>query len=106
MLNSNYKFSFFFLSLLFILPQCRKYTLLGIYNPNTRGTDDCREAKDCGPEPRYKYTRAGLPECVVNTMPEPPSETTQDRTQTNDTHPVPGEKLKFLTRAAVEKLRT
>ena len=52
-------------------------------------------------------TRAGLPECAVSKMSGPPPNTTQDRTQTKDTHPIPGQKLKFLspagnrTRAAV-----
>ena len=36
-----------------------------------------------------RYTRAGLPECVVSTMSGPPLETTKDRTKTKDTHPVP-----------------
>ena len=30
-------------------------------------------------------------------MSEPPPEIAQDRTQTKDTHPIPGQKLKFLT---------
>ena len=37
-----------------------------------------------------RYTRAGLPEYVVSTMSGSPPETAQDRTQTNDTHPIPG----------------
>ena len=41
--------------------------------------------------------KGGLPECVVSTMSVPPPKTTQDRTQTKDTHPIPGQKLKFLT---------
>ena len=48
-----------------------------------------------------RYTRVGLPECVV-IMSGPPSKTTQDRTQTKDTHPIPGQKLKFLTPAETE----
>ena len=32
----------------------------------------------------------------------PPPETTQDRTQTKDTHPIPGQKLKFLTPPGIE----
>ena len=36
---------------------------------------------------------AGLPECVVSTMPGPPPKATQDRTQTKDIHPVSGQKL-------------
>ena len=43
------------------------------------------------------YTRAGLPECVVSTMTGPLPKTTQDRIQTKDIHPIPGQKLKFLT---------
>ena len=27
---------------------------------------------------------------------------TQDRTQTNDTHPIPGQKLKYLTKPGIE----
>ena len=44
-----------------------------------------------------RYTRAGLHECVASTMSGPPPKATQDRTQTKDTHPIPGQKLKFLT---------
>ena len=44
-----------------------------------------------------RYTRAGLPECVVGTMSVPLPEAAQDRTQTKDTHPIPGQELKFLT---------
>ena len=36
------------------------------------------------------YTMAGLPECMVRKMSGPPTETTQDRTQIKDTHPIPG----------------
>ena len=32
----------------------------------------------------------GLPECMVSTMSGPPPETAHDRTQTKDTHPIPG----------------
>ena len=49
-----------------------------------------------------RYTRAGLPECVVSTMSGPPPKTTQDRTQTKDTHPIPGQKLKFLIPPGIE----
>ena len=54
-----------------------------------------------GPE-HQTYTRAGLPECVVSTMSGPPPKTMQDRTQTKDTHPIPGQKLKFLTPPGIE----
>ena len=35
-------------------------------------------------------------------MPGPPPKTTQDRTQTQYTHPIPGHKLKFLTPPGIE----
>ena len=54
-----------------------------------------------GPE-HQTYTRAGLPECVVNTMSGPPPETIQDRTQRKDTHPISRQKLKFLTPPGIE----
>ena len=49
-----------------------------------------------------RYIRAGLPECVVSTISGPPPKTTQDRTQTKDTHSIPGQKLKFLTPPGIE----
>ena len=39
---------------------------------------------------------------MVNTMSVSPPETIQDRTQTKDTHPVPGYKLKFLIPPDIE----
>ena len=39
---------------------------------------------------------------MVNTMSGHPPKTTQDRTQTKDTHPIPGQKLKFLTPPGIE----
>ena len=62
-------------------------------SPNARGSDTCRTLDT--------YTKAGLPECVVDTMPGPPPETTEDRTQTM-IHRVPGYKLKFLTPLGIE----
>ena len=44
----------------------------------------------------------GLLEYVVSTMSGPPPETTQDGSQTKDTHPVPENKLKFLTPPEIE----
>ena len=44
-----------------------------------------------------KSTRAVLPESVVSRMAVPPAETTQYRTQTQDTLPVLGKTLKSLT---------
>ena len=49
-----------------------------------------------------RYMRVGLHECVLSTMSWSPPETTQDRTQTKDIQPIPGEKLKFLTPPGIE----
>ena len=49
-----------------------------------------------------RHTRAGLPECVVSTMSGPPPKTAQDRTQTKNTYPIPGQKLKFPTPPGIE----
>ena len=81
---------------LFTLPQSRTYTP-GTYNQNARGSDACRGSNSLWTRTLDRYTRAGLPERVVSTMSGPPLETTQDRTKTKDTHPIPGQKLKFLT---------
>ena len=48
-----------------------------------------------------KYTRAGLPECVVRAMSGPPPEITQDRTQIKD-HTMTQGKNKFLIPPGVE----
>ena len=74
----------------------------GTYNPNARGSDACRGSNSLWTWTIDKYTRAGLPECVVSTMSGPPPKTTQDRTQTKDTPPIPGQKLKFLTPPGIE----
>ena len=55
-----------------------------------------------GPEHWTDTQGRGLPECVVRTMSGPPSETTQDKTQTKDTYPIPEQKLKFLTPPRIE----
>ena len=62
----------------------------GTYNLNTRGSDACRGSSCLWTRTLDRYTRAGLPECVVSTMSRPPPETSQDRTQTKDIHPTPG----------------
>ena len=49
-----------------------------------------------------RYTRAGLPECVVSTMSGPLPGTAHDKTQKKDIHPIPGQKLKFLTPPRIE----
>ena len=72
------------------------------YKPNARGSDACRGSNSLWTRTLDIYTRAGLPECVVSTMSEPPPKTTQDRTQTKDKHPIPGQKLKFLTPTGIE----
>ena len=74
----------------------------GTYKPNARGSDACRGSNSPWIRTLDRYTRAGLPECVVSAMSGPPPKTTQDRTQTKDTHPIPGEKLKILTPPGIE----
>ena len=72
------------------------------YNPNAHGSDACRGSNSLWTATLDRYKRAGLPECAVSTMSGPPPETTQDITQTKDTHPIPGQKLKFLTQLGNE----
>ena len=75
--------SFFLLSL-FTLPQSRTYTHRD-FNPNARGSDACKGSICLWTRTLGRYTRAGLPECVVNTMLGPPPETARDRTQRRHT---------------------
>ena len=56
------------------------------YHPNNCGSDACRGSNSLWTRTLDRYTRAGLPECVVSTMSGPPPETTQDKTKTKDTH--------------------
>ena len=72
----------------------------GKYKPNARESDACRGSNSLWTRTLDRYTRAGLPECVVSTMSGPPPKTTQDRTLTKDTHQ--GQKLKFLTPPGIE----
>ena len=74
----------------------------GTYKRNVRGSDACRGSNSFWTRPLDRYTRAGLPKCVGNTMSGPPPKTTQGRTQTKDTHRIPGQKLKFLTPPGIE----
>ena len=74
----------------------------GTYKPNVRGSDACKGSNSFWTRTLDRYTRAGLSECVVSTMSGPPPKTAQDRTQTKDTHPIPGQKLKFLTPPGIE----
>ena len=80
----------------------RGLTPPGTYKTNAHGSDACRGSNSLWTRTLDIYTRAGLPECGVSTMSGPPPETTQDRTHTKDTHPIPGEKLKFLTPPGIE----
>ena len=75
---------------LFTLPQARTYPSPRTYNPNARGTDACRGSRTLD-----IYTRAGLTE-------RGQPETTQDRTQTKDTYPIPRQIFKFLTPPGIE----
>ena len=69
----------------------------GLNNPKARGSDACRGSNRLWTRTLDKQTRAGFLGCVVSTTSGPPSETTQDRTQTNNARLFPGQKLKFLT---------
>ena len=60
----------------------------GTYNPNARQSDASRGATDW--TRTLDINKGGLHKSVVSRMSGPPPETTQDRTQTKDTHPVPG----------------
>ena len=77
---------------LFTLPQSRTYTP-GMYNPNARGSDACRGNNSLWTRTLDRYMRASLPECVVSTVSGP---------QPKTTHPIPGQKLKFLTHPGIE----
>ena len=95
-------FSFFLLLLVFLPSPNLGLTPPGTNNPNARGSDAFRRNNCLWTRTLDRYTRAGLPECVVSTLSWPPPETTQDRTQTKDMHPNPGQKLKFLTSSGTE----
>ena len=92
----NLKENFFFLFFLFTLPNLG-LTPPGTYKPNARGSDACRGSNSLWTRTLDRYTSSGLPQCVLSTMSGSPPKTTQDRTQTKDTHPIPRQKLKFLT---------
>ena len=74
----------------------------GTYNPNAHGSDACRGSNSLWTRTLDRYTWAGLPECVVSTMSGSPPKTTHIRTQTKVTHPIPGQKLKYLTPSGIE----
>ena len=100
----NFSFCFFYFFFFFAyLPFPNLWlTPPGTYKPNARESDACRGSNSLWTRTLDRYTRASLPECVVSTMSEPPPKTTQDRTQTKDTHPIPGHKLKFQTPPGIE----
>ena len=64
---------------LFTLPKSRTY------KPNSHESDACRGNNSLWIRTLDRYTRAGLPECVVSTMSGPLPQTTQDRTQRTHT---------------------
>ena len=107
LVNLNYRFNLhyecFFPSSSWYLPSPNVgLTPPGTYKPNAPGSDACRGSNSLWTRALDRYTRAGLPECVVSTMSEPPPKTTQDRIQEKDTHPIPGQKLEFLTPPGIE----
>ena len=96
-------FSFFFLLPSSYLPSPNLgLTPPGNYKPNARGSDACRGSNSLWTRTLDRYTRAGLPESVVSAMSGPPPKTTQDRIRTKNTHPIPRQKLKFLTPPGIE----
>ena len=88
----------FFLSFVFLhLPSSNLgLTHPGTYNPNARGSDACKGSNCLWTGTLDRYTRAGLPECVVSTMSGPLPETAQERSQIKDTHtPNPRTEIKI-----------
>ena len=83
-LKSNFFHQVFLLLRLFTLPQCRTYTP-GTYNPNAHGSDTYTRSNRLWTRTLDRYTRAGLPECVVSRMSGPLPKKTQDRTQSTHT---------------------
>ena len=59
------------------------------YNSNARGSDAYRGSNRLWIRTLDRYTRVGLPECVVSTMSGPPPETAQDRIQDKGHTPNP-----------------
>ena len=94
-LGSSQSFFLSFFLHVFILPNVG-LSPPGTYNPNARGSDACRGSNSLWTRTLDRYTRAGLPQCVVSTISGPPPKTTWD------THPIPGQKLKFLTPPGTE----
>ena len=85
-------FLLLFIIRLFTLPQSRTYIPRDV---QVNGSDACRGSNSLWTRTLDICTRAGFPECAVSKISGPRPETTQDRIQTIDTHPIPVEKLKF-----------
>ena len=91
----NWTISFQDINFYFVLPFFFVYLPspnLGItpqeaYNTNARWSDACRGRNGLWTRTLDRYTRGGLPECVVSKMSGPPPETTQDRTQRPHANP-------------------
>ena len=62
-------------------------TPTGTYNPHARGSDAYRRSNNLWTRILDRYTRAGVPGCVVSTMSGSPPKTTQDRTQRTQPNP-------------------
>ena len=55
------------------------------HKPTARGSDACRGSNSLWTRTLGRYTRAGLPECVVSTMSAPPPKATHERTHKGHT---------------------
>ena len=82
--HSGISFSLFLLLTVYLPSPNLGLTPQGL-TPNARGSDASRGSNCLWTGTLDRYTRAGIPECVVNTMSGSPPETAQDRTQTKDT---------------------
>ena len=91
----------FFFHPLFSFSQYRPDSY-GTCNSNAYGPDACRRRTDFEPEHHRDTQRGASLNSVVNRMSSPPPQTTLDRTETKDTHPISGLKLKFLTPLGIE----
>ena len=69
-------FSFFSSSSSYLPSPNLEHTLPGSYKPNARRSDVCRGSNSLWTRTQDRYTRAGVPECVVSTMSGPPPKTT------------------------------
>ena len=91
----------YFVDALHTFTQCGTYTP-GSYNQMLVGQMPVDEHR-LQTRTLDKYTRAGLPEYMVNRMSGAPPETTQDRTKTEGTHPVVGQRLKSWILPGIER---